>query len=123
MSERKTLLPELLPTPSATGGRTPAERVAERALAYLRRFRGLGATAGATLIGLQACGYQVVDPLPPPSGCEERGPSLPDLTVVASFVPGTPRPLVKVEIYGADGAIEVSQVRGGTLRETTDGAD
>lgn len=73
MSEKKTLLPELLPAPTSSSrpgsGATapsPVERVAEQARLMLQRFRGLGPVAGAALLGLHGCGYGVVDPLPPP---------------------------------------------------------
>ena len=74
MSDRKTLLPELLPAPPA-GDRpgsvvapppSPVERVAEQARLMLQRFRALGPIAGAAMLGLHCCGYNVVDPLPPP---------------------------------------------------------
>lgn len=74
MSEKKTLLPELLPAPtsesrpssaSATAP-SPVERVAEQARLILQRFRGLGPVAGVAMLGLHGCGYGVVDPLPPP---------------------------------------------------------
>jgi hypothetical protein len=74
MSDRKTLLPELLPAPTSESrpGSTaapppsPVERVAEQARLMLGRFRTLGPVAGATMLGLHGCGYTVVDPLPPP---------------------------------------------------------
>jgi hypothetical protein len=65
MSDDKTLLPELLPAPRSLERLTPPERVAVRAMQMLARFRGVGATAGAAVIGV-SCGYAVVDPLPPP---------------------------------------------------------
>jgi hypothetical protein len=74
MSEKKTLLPELLPAPTSTSrphtasatAPSPVERVAEQARLILQRFRGLGPVAGAAMLGLHGCGYGVVDPLPPP---------------------------------------------------------
>lgn len=66
MSEKRTLLPELLPAPTRASGPSPVERVAEQARLILQRFRGLGPVAGAALLGLHGCGYGVVDPLPPP---------------------------------------------------------
>ncbi len=74
MSEKKTLLPELLPAPASQGrpssaralAPSPVERVAEQARLILHRFRGLGPVAGAAMLGLHGCGYGVVDPLPPP---------------------------------------------------------
>ena len=74
MSEKKTLLPELLPAPTSEGrpgaasatAPSPVERVAEQARLILQRFRGLGPVAGAAMLGLHGCGYGVVDPLPPP---------------------------------------------------------
>jgi hypothetical protein len=74
MSDRKTLLPELLPAPTSesragsTGAAppSPVERVAEQARLMLQRFRGLGSVAGAAVLGLHCSGYNVVDPLPPP---------------------------------------------------------
>jgi hypothetical protein len=75
VSKEKTLLPELLPTPTPQTSATPRERVAQRARVLLERFRGLGATAGAAMLGLQCTskltgndsGYGVVDPMPPPA--------------------------------------------------------
>lgn len=64
--DRKTLLPEFLPAPGPGDGRTPPERVAERARVLLQRFR-LSATAGAAVLSVQCGGYAVVDSLPPPA--------------------------------------------------------
>jgi hypothetical protein len=66
MSDRKTLLPELLPEPRREGGQGPRERVAVRARAMLDRLSGLKTAAGAALLAAHCGGYGVVDPLPPP---------------------------------------------------------
>lgn len=67
MSDRKTLLPELLPEPRPRGAETPRERVAVRARAMLDRLSGLKTAAGAALLAAHCgSGYGVVDPLPPP---------------------------------------------------------
>lgn len=65
MSDRKTLLPELLPDPRPATGQGPRERVAVRARAMLDRLSGLTTAAGAALLAAH-CGYGVVDPVPPP---------------------------------------------------------
>ena len=67
MSDRKTLLPELLPEPRPESGQGPRERVAVRAKAMLDRLSGLKTAAGAALLAAHCGGgYGVVDPLPPP---------------------------------------------------------
>ena len=65
MSDRRTLLPELLPEPRPQSAETPRQRVAVRARAMLDRLSGLKTAAGAALLAAH-CGYGVVDPLPPP---------------------------------------------------------
>jgi hypothetical protein len=68
VSDRKTLLPELLPEPRPQSGQGPRERVAERARAMMERLSGLKTAAGAALLAAHCGvgGYGVVDPLPPP---------------------------------------------------------
>ncbi len=66
MSDRKTLLPELLPDPLPQTGQSPRERVDIRASAMLARLSGLKTAAGAALLAAHCGGYGVVDPLPPP---------------------------------------------------------
>jgi hypothetical protein len=67
----KTLLPELLPTPTPAAGSSAKERVQERARQLLARLRDVGALAGAAAVGVHCGdtvgGYGVVDPLPPPA--------------------------------------------------------
>ena len=63
---KKTLLPELLPTPRAAAGAPPRARVDERARLMLERLRGLKVTAGAAVLAAHTSCYSVVDPLPPP---------------------------------------------------------
>ncbi len=75
MSEKKTLLPELLPTPQRQTGQPPRARVAERARLMLDGLAGLKMTAGAVVLAAHCGGYGVVDPLPPPPG---QCTSLPD---------------------------------------------
>lgn len=107
MSEKKTLVPELLPQPviRSKTGPDPRERV-QRHLRTLMRF---GAAAGTA--ALASCGYMVVDPLPPPAKCEPLGG--PDANVSASELNGN----VTVNLtlnhpYSQDGAWTVGNVEG-----------
>jgi hypothetical protein len=97
----RTLLPELLPRPSAAAPATPRERVVNHAKLILERFRGLKTTAGAALLGLQCSGYGVVDPLPPPAHeCKELSDPLDQIEVTGSFAvdapPDAPRPIIVI---------------------------
>jgi len=65
VSDRKTLLPELLPDPRPRPRQGPRERVAARARVMLDRLASLKTAAGAAVLAVH-CGYGVVDPLPPP---------------------------------------------------------
>jgi hypothetical protein len=86
MSERRKLLPELLPDPKAgqtTRRTTPRERVLRKAERMIRLTAA--ATGGAVIVN---CGrYGVVDPIPPPCTVEDlreitgRGQVNPDRTV------------------------------------------
>lgn len=67
MNDKKTLLPELLPTPRQEPNQPPRQRVAERASRMMERLRSYKGAAGAALLAAH-CTYSVVDPLPPPPG-------------------------------------------------------
>ncbi len=87
MSGRKTLLPELLPTPRPPGAETPRERVAARARAMLERLSGLKTAAGAAVLAVH-CGYGVVDPVPPPPAqCTTQADPFAGLSVSGEAVP------------------------------------
>jgi len=126
MSDKKTLLPELLPTPTAVSRATPAERVAERARVMLQRFRGVGAAASAALIGAHCTGYGVVDPLPPPPDqCSAAPPdAFTTLLASATYVRDPPSLLPPVsfelssERYTGLGLVE-ARATGGTITSST----
>lgn len=121
MSERKTLLPELLPGPSVETRQSPRERVAERARAMLDRLSGLKTAAGAALLAAHCSGYGVVDPLPPPPlQCTTSADPFSALSVSAMAVAGdggTSNAVVMLDSYNLVG-YKVDAVRviaGGTL--------
>ena len=88
MSDRKTLLPELLPEPRPQSAETPRERVAVRARAMLDRLSGLKTAAGAALLAAHCGGYGVVDPLPPPPmQCTSNSDPFANLLVSGIAVP------------------------------------
>jgi hypothetical protein len=111
----RTMLPELLPRPAPAPALTPQERVAERARQLLQRFRGLGATAGAAVLGLHCSGYEVVDPLPPPpTQCSTAVDPFAGWTASASTESSGLLPRVRLEIrtsYPRYVGFEVGEVR------------
>lgn len=131
MSEekKKQLMPELLPAPTKVEGRSPAARVDERAQRMLQRFKGLGATASAAVLGAHCTGYGVVDPLPPPPELCSSAParSLAHLRVLATYdrTISVPRPPVVLRIDDIDDArfsgvvLREATVTGGTLTSST----
>jgi hypothetical protein len=126
---KKTLLPEVLPAPRATGAQSPPERVAERARVLLQRFRGLGTAAGAALISLNCSGYMVVDPLPPPPlACSSSPDPFASITASVRVASGTTTPAVVLVLqaprYPPDNfvgyAVSSVRVTDGTLISTED---
>jgi|tagenome__1003787_1003787.scaffolds.fasta_scaffold19323525_1 hypothetical protein len=122
MSDRKTLLPELLPEPRPQFAETPRERVAVRARAMLDRLSGLKTAAGAALLAAHCGGgYGVVDPLPPPPiQCTSNSDPFADLVVSGIAVPsdgGWSNALIMLSSYRTVGyqfnAVRVTA--GGTL--------
>ncbi len=131
MSEekKKKLMPELLPAPTKAEGRSPAARVDERAQRMLQRFKGLGATASAAVLGAHCTGYGVVDPLPPPPELCSTAPAnaLMSLRVSATYDRSvtTPRPPVVLRLdsvsypqYSGIGLIQAT-VMGGTITSSS----
>lgn len=125
LNGRKTLSPEFLPTPASGEVASPRQRVAERAWLLLRRFRGLGTTAGAAVLSLQCSGYGVVDPLPPPPlSCTREPNPFASIMARADFKIGSATPPAVVLVLSTPryppanfvgysiGAVRVS---GGTL--------
>jgi len=89
MSDRKTLLPELLPEPRPQSAETPRQRVAVRARAMLDRLSGFKTAAGAALLAAHCGGYGVVDPLPPPPiQCTSNSDPFASFSVHGIAVPG-----------------------------------
>jgi hypothetical protein len=127
MSDRKTLLPELLPEPRPESGQGPRERVAVRARAMLDRLSGLKTAAGAALLAAHCGGgYGVVDPLPPPPmQCTANSDPFATLIVSGIAVPadgGWSNALIMLSDYRTVG-YQFSAVRvtaGGTLVATED---
>ncbi|HLK90848.1 MAG TPA: hypothetical protein VKZ18_13200 [Polyangia bacterium] len=125
MSGRKTLLPELLPTPRSPGAETPRARVAARARAMLERLSGLKTAAGAAVLAVH-CGYGVVDPVPPPPAhCTANGDPFTGITaenIVVTVDGSIPDATIKLWNYGVVG-YQVGGVRvtaGGTLVRVDD---
>jgi hypothetical protein len=121
MSDRKTLLPELLPQPSPLGSQSPRERVAARARSMLDRLSGLKTTAGAALLAAHCGGYGVVDPLPPPPvQCTTIADPFTHVTVSGIAVAGDGGPSSAVIFVDSPSTVgyQVTAVRvtaGGTL--------
>lgn len=121
MSDRKTLLPELLPEPRPQSGQGPRERVAVRARAMLDRLSGLKTAAGAALLAAHCGGYGVVNPLPPPPmQCTSNSEPFASLSISGIAVPadgGGSEAVVLLSSYSMVG-YELDAVRvtaGGTL--------
>ncbi len=125
MSEDKTLLPELLPTPQENERGTPAERVGLRAAKMLERFRAIGVGGAAAVMTAHCTGYGVVDPLPPPpEQCTTAPPdAFASVTARAAFdrsMPALIAPaLLVLESYDFIGLTAANvMVQGGTLTRT-----
>lgn len=125
MSERKTLLPELLPTPRQQTTQPPRQRVAQRARLMLDRLAGLKTTAGALVLAAH-CGYGVVDPLPPPPGqCTDLANPFASLSAYGQAAPGDAgrsNAVIELTSYNAIG-YRIDAVRvttGGALLRTED---
>jgi hypothetical protein len=124
VSDRKTLLPELLPEPWPGSGAGPRDRVAARARVMLDRLAGLKTAAGAALLAAH-CGYGVVDPLPPPPAeCSAIGDPFSRLYVTGGPVPADGGEIAAFDLasstsYGyAIAAVRVTA--GGTLISVAD---
>lgn len=123
---KKTLLPELLPTPRGAASVLPRARVDERARLMLERLRGLKVTAGAAVLAAHTSCYSVVDPLPPPPGlCTSLPDPFADLSTYGDSVAtdaGMPNAVIKISTFRAIG-FRVDAVRvtsGGTLIRVQD---
>lgn len=128
-NDQKKLLPELLPAPTKAEGKKPAARVEERAQRMLQRFKGLGATASAAVLGAHCTGYGVVDPLPPPPEQCSTAPqqSLTEVQVRANYdrTVTVPRPPVVLRLFDlaepwfTGVVLHQATVTGGTVTSST----
>lgn len=73
MSDKKTLMSEVLPTPDSlvTLRSTPRQRAIKR----LKKLTKSAATAAAATNLASCIGFGVVDPLPPPTECRDVNPA------------------------------------------------
>jgi hypothetical protein len=106
MTQKKTLLPELLPAPPVM----PSAPTRQRVLQHWQKLVTGGAVA--TMLG---CGCLVMDPLPPPAVCRTTTPLIDQVTFTVSAT-GTGVLLDATVEWGV--TVKVSHVDGATLDGT-----